>query len=435
MKTVVLKLFNYKFHLKEFLVLFFCYFLVEHIFSWIFIQKSVVTLIYVKLLSLFIYAFVLLRFKSFKPAERIYIGLFSLLILKLIYESLLEWGSIFQYFELYAVLFPVIFTIFIKSLLRKLNIDLLEFIAKFYLVIYVVFMLVFGRNFSLGLNYIEMDDYGPYSGDSRIIHAQSIFMMVVPFLWYLHKYVVTRKTQFLWWFLFCAVIILLHQHRSVWSSTMVATFFYIVATIRNNRNAISGFVRFTLITFAVLIISFVIISNTQPLLLDHFADRFSEILNPGQEESTSNFRFEQSSTYFKYIEQRPIFGWTFEGFELENPMVDWWPEKTGQHFHEGYIEMLFYHGIAGLLLKYSFLAFLLIKLFSKKLSQQSIILASFCVSGLVFSLSYVLPLMFWGHVGMCLCYLEWDKAYNLQTKQAQPQKPENTSLSGLLARQ
>ena len=45
-------------------------------------------------------------------------------------------------------------------------------------------------------------------------------------------------------------------------------------------------------------------------------------------------------------------------------------------------------------------------MFSKKLSQESIILISFCLSGLVFSFSYVLPLMFWGVTGVCLYYLE-----------------------------
>ena len=45
-------------------------------------------------------------------------------------------------------------------------------------------------------------------------------------------------------------------------------------------------------------------------------------------------------------------------------------------------------------------------MFSKNLSQESIVLVSFCLSGLVFSFSYVLPLVFWGITGVCLHYLE-----------------------------
>ncbi len=147
------------------------------------------------------------------------------------------------------------------------------------------------------------------------------------------------------------------------------------------------------------------------------SDRFSEIFNPAKENSTGDFRIQQSEVYGKMFLQRPVFGWTFEGFEMPNPMVDWWPAMTGQHFHEGYIEMLFYEGIAGFLLKYFFLFYLVIKAFSKKLSPQSIILISFAVSGLVFSFSYVLPLIFWGHVGLCLYYVERDtQQYNRQFK-------------------
>ena len=90
-------------------------------------------------------------------------------------------------------------------------------------------------------------------------------------------------------------------------------------------------------------------------------------------------------------------------------MVDWWPPMTGQHFHEGYMEMLFYHGIVGIVFKYSFLVYLAIKAFSKNLSGSSIILIAFGISGLVFSLNYVLPHIFWVMIGMCLYYLEKDR--------------------------
>lgn len=90
---------------------------------------------------------------------------------------------------------------------------------------------------------------------------------------------------------------------------------------------------------------------------------------------------------------------------MTNPLVDWWPPDTGQHFHDGYIEMLFYHGITGLLFKYAVLLYLVVKAWSRRLNGQAMILIAFCVSGLLFSFNYVLPLVFWGHVGMCLYYL------------------------------
>jgi O-antigen ligase len=144
-------------------------------------------------------------------------------------------------------------------------------------------------------------------------------------------------------------------------------------------------------------------------LIDLLSDRFSEIFDPAKEGSTGNFRIQQRDTYFELFLERPIFGWTFEGFEMPNPLVDWWPENSGQHFHEGYMEMLFYHGVVGLLFKYSLLFYLCFKIFSKKMSEFSIILVAFSISGLLFSFNYVLPIIFWGHLGLCLYYVEKDE--------------------------
>jgi O-antigen ligase len=406
-------------------VLFCCYLFTEGIFSWIFIRNSLVIEGYQKLLGIFIYAFMLYRFQRLKRGERILLVLFSLVILRLVMESLLKYNVPFKQLTMFTVLFPVVFVLFVKYILRTMELDLLEFMAKFYLITYVVFMLLFGRGFSFSLDGVEMNDYGPFSGDSRIIHASHIFMMIIPLLWFLHRYMDNRKLKFLLPFLFCVVIILVHQHRSVWSSALVAIFFYFFATIRNRFQKLSRIANLALGALALLVVSYFLISNLFPGFIDFLSDRFSEIFDPSKEGSTGNFRIEQREVYFNLFLQRPVFGWTFEGFEMPNPLVDWWPDMTGQHFHEGYIEMLFYHGVVGLLLKYGFLLYLLVKVVSKKLSPEAIMLIAFSISGLVFSFSYVLPLVFWGHVGMCLYYLERDRAPE-EPVEEEAEEPEHT---------
>ncbi len=271
-------------------------------------------------------------------------------------------------------------------------------------------MAIYGRNFSFSLEQIEMDDYGPFSGDGRIIHASSILMMIIPFLWYLNEFLTTRKLLSLFTFLFCFVIILIHQHRSVWSSAIFSLLLYFSLIIRFNNKTAPRIWNFFLGSIIVVFFAYVFVSNMFPGIIDFFGDRFSEIFDPGKEESTGRFRIEQRETYFKLFLERPIFGWTFEGFEMDNPLVDWWPKYSGQHFHESYMEMLFYQGIVGFLVKFSFLFYLIYKVFSRNLTQQTIIIISFCLSGLLFSFSYVLPLIYWGHVGLCLYYLEKDEA-------------------------
>lgn len=402
----IIKIFNYQFYVKEILAVFFTYLLMENIFSWLVLPNSVIILLYEKLLSLVIFAFVLYNFNNLQRNEKIYIGLMGAIIVKLMFESMLNYGTIFQQLTLFTVLFPIAFTIYIKCICRSLDLNLLEFFAKFYLILYIAFMLVYGRAFSFSLDQVQMDDYGPFSGDSRIIHARSIFMLIVPLLWYLNQYIKFSKAKFLIPFLFCFVVILIHQHRSVWASAIFALGIYLFISLRNNTIAVSKITRLILGSILVVAAVTFIVSQVYPDALTFFAERFSEIFDPAREDGTGKFRDDQRRVYFPMVLERPFFGWTFDGFEMKNPLVDWWPEKSGQHFHEGYMEMLFYHGFFGLILKYFYLIYLGYKAFSKNLSQESIILIAFSLSGLLFSFSYVLPLIFWGHVGLCLYYLE-----------------------------
>lgn len=409
----VVKIFGYQFYVKEILVLVFSYLLMENIFSWLLLPNSVILLMYEKIMSLIIFGFVLYHFNNLQNSEKIYIGLMVLVLVRLVFESMLSYGAVFQQLTLFTILFPIAFSIYIKCISRSLDLDLLAFLAKFYLILYVVFMLAYGWGFSFSLDSVQMEDYGPFSGDSRIIHARSIFMMILPLLWFLHEFIKYGRIKYFFPFLFCFIVILLHQHRSVWASAIFSLAVYFFIAARNNMVPITRVLRFNLGSIAVLALIVFVISQLFPATLAFFTDRFSEILDPARADGTGKFRADQRAVYFPMVLERPFFGWTFEGFEMKNPLVDWWPEKSGQHFHEGYMEMLFYHGVVGLILKYFYLIYLAFKAFSRKLSQESVIMIAFSLAGLIFSFSYVLPLIFWGHVGLCLYYLERKPAIEL----------------------
>lgn len=408
MNTIV-RIFNQRFYVKEILVLVFALLMIENIFNWIFIRNSMIIEGYTKIIGILIYAYMLYSFNHLKKIERIIIGIFSLFMVKLVLESLALYDTLFKQLTMFTVLFPIVYVFFVKYIMRLFELDLLEFMAKFYLITYIVFMVLFGRGFSFSLDSVDMDDYGPFSGDSRVMHASHVFMLIVPFLWYFNQYLNERKNKFLIPFLICALAIVLHQHRSVWSSTLVSLFLYLFMASRNRWLTLSKTVGLFMGGTGVLFITLFFVSNLIPGFLDFLSDRFSEIFDPAREGSTGNFRIEQRVAYSALYLERPIFGWSFEGFGMENPLVDWWPSGTGQHFHEGYIEMLFYHGLVGLLLKYGVLLYLVFKAFSKKLSQESLMLIAFCSAGLIFSFNYVLPLVYWAFVGMCLYYLDKDK--------------------------
>jgi len=422
----IIKIFNYQFYVKEFLVVFFTFLLMENIFSWLVLPVSVIVLMYEKIMSLIIFAFVLYNFNNLRRNEKIYIGLMTLILVRLVFISMVDYGTIFQQLTMFSVLFPVAFVIYIKCISRSLDLDLLEFLAKFYLFVYIIFMLVYGRGFSFSLESVTMDDYGPFSGDSRIIHARSILMMIIPLLWYLNQFLKFGKAKYLVPFLFCFVVILVHQHRSVWASAIFSLGAYLFMSLRNKTVPLSKITRLVLGSLVVLALIVFVISQVYPAALTFFAERFSEIFDPTREDGTGKFRDDQRRVYFPMVLERPFFGWIFEGFEMKNPLVDWWPEKSGQHFHEGYMEMLFYHGFIGLILKYFYLVYLSFKAFSKKLNQESVILIAFSLAGLVFSFSYVLPFVFWGVVGVCLYYVEKKPAGKQEEEIIEEERPRET---------
>lgn len=409
--NAIIKIFNYRFYLKEFLAVFFGYLIIDKMFAWIIIPDSAVLLTYEKIANFLIFGIVLFSFDKLRFYEKVYVVLFSLMILRLVLESLAQFDSVFQQLTMYYVLFPVIYALFVKYINSYFDLDLLEFIAKFYLGAYLIFMVIYGRGFSFNLDPIPMNDYGPFSGDGRVLHSGQIYMLVVPCLWYLHRFINKHTLKFFIPLAILLVAILLHQHRSVWSCTMLSILIYIWISVRVNTKALAKIWNLALSSLLVIAIAFFFISNLFPEMIDFFAARFSEIFDPTKEGSTGNFRKDQREVYFELFLQRPAFGWTFEGFEMPNPLVDWWPPKTGQHFHEGYVEMLFYHGIAGFVFKFSIFLYIAYKAFSRKLSEQSIILISFCLSALLYQFNYVLPTIFWGHLGLCLYYIEKDGRY------------------------
>lgn len=422
--NAVLRIFNYRFYVKELLIIFFCYLLMEEMFSWLVVPDSNFVQNYEKILSLIVTAFMVYSFGSLKTTEKIYLTVFALLMIKLVMESLYKFNTVFQQLTMFYVLFPVLFALFIKFVCRKFDLDLLEFLAKFYMVTYIVFMVWHGRGFSFSLAEIEMNDYGPYSGDGRVLHSSKIYMMIIPFLWYLNKFITAQKGKYLLPVLFCFTLILVHQHRSVWSCAIVSLFIYLGLAARANYKTIPKIYSVGVGAILILLLAYFFVSNLFPGFIDFMADRFGEIFDPNKQDSTGKFRADQREVYGELFWERPIFGWSFEGFEMTNPLVDWWPEKTGQHFHEGYMEILFYHGIAGFVFKFSLFLFVAFKAFSRRLTNQTMIMIAFCLSGLLYSFNYVLPLIFWGHLGLCLYYIEKDEAEEEEIEEIEEEQPK-----------
>ncbi|MDF2432574.1 MAG: hypothetical protein JWP44_2205, partial [Mucilaginibacter sp.] len=143
----IIKIFGYQFYVKEFLVIFFTYLMMENIFSWLVVPSSFVLIAFEKLSSLAIFAFVLYNFTNLKRNEKIYIGVFCFLLLRLVFVSIFQYNNVFEQLTMFSILYPVVFTIYIKCVCRSLDLDFLEFLAKFYICVYLVIMIIYGRGF------------------------------------------------------------------------------------------------------------------------------------------------------------------------------------------------------------------------------------------------------------------------------------------------
>jgi hypothetical protein len=110
----------------------------------------------------------------------------------------------------------------------------------------------------------------------------------------------------------------------------------------------------------------------------------------------------------------------FSGFELpiqfyieDSGGLTVFEDYTGHHFHSQYIDIVFWHGLIGLVLVMSpILVFIIRLVHAKKLEDETVIIGSFIVSGLFFGVSYPLPWFFYGFLGMGFAYLDFDKDFN-----------------------
>src|SRR4051794_29904779 len=114
----VIRVFNYNFYVKEFLILFFSYLFMEPIFSWIFTPVSAIVQSHQKIVSFIIYGCMLYYLPRLAPKERVYIIIVTLLLIRLVFVSLFQYGTVFQQLTMFYVIFPVVYTVFVNYLCR-----------------------------------------------------------------------------------------------------------------------------------------------------------------------------------------------------------------------------------------------------------------------------------------------------------------------------
>ncbi|WP_461068542.1 O-antigen ligase family protein [Spirosoma horti] len=260
---------------------------------------------------------------------------------------------------------------------------------------YVINQLFLGQIFSYNL-----------TSESRTVTSNEALYLVIPCLYYLMMYLKDRKIPDLLLTLFSFALIVFLLHRSVISAAIVAI--GVVGGLSMvGKLPSSGFpMGRTLGTFVVLLILLAPALAMMPgNKVNAILENLGGILDP-KEDNTGSWRLEQSEYYLSQIPDKPLLGWRYEGYDRGEIMVNEdFPEK-GTIIHSQYIDMLYNYGAVGLAINLLIILGTLLIMYrrNKTFTIEQTVLFGFIVSGLVYGVSYQLPVFFWGFVGLAMYY-------------------------------
>jgi hypothetical protein len=260
---------------------------------------------------------------------------------------------------------------------------------------------------------------GAFLGHERGIVSETVYLLTIPLLYNLNMFLKHNSIVNLFSFFALIGVIFFLQHRTVWVTSSISLGINVLLLSKTDIRP-----KFTAFIIATFFISLVSIILTSFVLSDEkvsakIAHSIEQIANPtgndkDDEESTSEWRYIQFQSYWPYVEENPVFGMRFYGFELpiqfysqkDNKPV--FEDGTGHHFHSFYLDRLFYQGWVGLLLlilpPFTYIAYLIFKL--KQMDNEQLVLVAYLSSSLIFGVSYNWPNYFYGIIGYTIMKLE-----------------------------
>lgn len=286
--------------------------------------------------------------------------------------------------------------------------------------VYAIFGFYFINQILLG----QIFEYS-LSSDTRTTTAFESLYLVIPFLYFLVRYLKEHRLGQLAAALSTLVFIVFLLHRSVISAAVGAAGLVlglaVLGKLPGNRLPLGR----TAVVLALLA------GLTGPLLgmlpekkMASFMESMNGLVDP-KEDNTGSWRVEQSEFYLKLIPERPLLGWRYTGYDRGEVMENEdFPEK-GTIIHSQYIDQLYNYGAVGLgitlLISLGTLATMYRR--NRTFTTEHLVLFGFIASGLVFSVSYQLPVYYWGFVGVGMFYGLHRPATRLSEKAASGAKP------------
>ncbi len=352
------------------------------------LDKVVSGITLVGILSLIVFYF------RFPPLYKVVAWLVVMGVIGLLLESKHEYGQfVYSYFVIkrFAYCGLALLAFVAATQAGELKI---QYAVYLIFAFYIINQLLLGQIFTYNL-----------TSETRSVTSNEALYLIIPFLYYMVTYFKERRIIDLLLMLFTFVLIVVLLHRSVISAAVVVI--GVVAGLSLMGKLSGGFpLGRTVATFIVLTIALMPLLGMLPEnKINGLVESISGILDP-KEDNTGSWRLEQSEYYLSQIPDKPILGWRYEGYDRGEIMENEDFPTKGTIIHSQYIDMLYNYGAAGLALNLLIILGTLLMMYRRNatFSTEQTVLFGFIVSGLVYAVSYQLPVFYWGFVGLGMYY-------------------------------
>jgi len=351
----------------------------------------------------------LVYFKRMSSYMRVAFALTTLYVFALTFESKYFYNSFMVYPHVFQKILLYYNVFFIYTFYKG------NYYLKFSHVVYFILL-----GFILNVLIINPDalSISSFTNHHRGVWSSSIYMLVLPFFYFITKYFYKGGIYSLFMAFFTLFSIFFFQHRTVWvtTSVMIAIYYLLIRFKAQKKiNYIQKLTPVVTVILALGIISSAFLFSQHPEIIEKVQESFSDIENYDSQ-GTGGWRMTQIKSYLPFIQDNFVFGMRFEGFELpiqfyrddiDAPVFE---DGNGHFFHSFYLEIFFYLGLVGMILFLIPTLYAIVKgLRMKGLTTNQIILFTFVCSGFIFGLSYVVPPFYYAGIGWCIAALETEK--------------------------
>ncbi|WP_324674394.1 O-antigen ligase family protein [Hymenobacter sp. GOD-10R] len=347
-------------------------------------------------------ACVILFWRYMQPIVKKWFLAWVCVIVWLVLESYAGWNSWLVYPHVFNKFFVLLITFGLYAFHRRYGMPPFSQLINVLVLVLMANLLILHRD-SLSLNAFVENERG--------FNSSSAYLLVIVALFFLNRFLLRNSFTALLIFFVCMPLIVFLQHRSVWIATIIAVPVDLLLLRLAKTTRFSPAKMILLIGLPAILgslgLTMIVLNN--PEVVSRFEQSIDDIAN-ADKQGTGSWRLKQIESYIPLVQKRPIAGWRLEGFDVPMQFYDpssdapMWPDHTGHHFHNFYLDRAFYFGILGILLVLlvPFISVGRRLLKSRRMDSDTAALVAYFGSLIVFGTSYDWSTYHFGLLGLIM---------------------------------